>query len=97
MSKQPRPEYRTYRVRERDRQPLIDFIVSALRGSDCRMLHIPPANIAPFRFVFETPAGERMGIITYAFHANCRETKNRPADPVPEESLALAGVGVIAA
>jgi hypothetical protein len=42
------------------------------------MLHIPPADRAPFRFTFETPEGERIGIIAYAFLANSRTTKNRP-------------------
>lgn len=73
-------EYPTYRVRKHDRQPLIDFIVSALRGAGCRMLFIPPATEAPFRFTFETPVGERLGIIVYAFLANSTLTKNRPAD-----------------
>ena len=44
------------------------------------MLYIPRANIAPFRFTFETPAGERMGIIVYAFLANQKTTQNRPSD-----------------
>lgn len=44
------------------------------------MLHIPAADLAPFRFTFETPAGERMGIIAYAFYANQKLTKNRPRD-----------------
>ena len=44
------------------------------------MLYIPTATSAPFRFTFETPAGERMGIIAYAFLANSKLTKNRPAD-----------------
>ena len=80
MGLKPRAEYQTYRVLARDRQPLVDFIVEAMRGAGCRMLHIPPANVAPFRFTFETPAGERLGIIAYAFLANSKETKNRPKD-----------------
>jgi hypothetical protein len=76
----PDPAYHTYRVLSRDRQPLIDFIVEGLRGTGCRLLYIPPANVAPFRFTFETPAGERLGIIAYAFLANRKLTKNRPTD-----------------
>ncbi len=44
------------------------------------MLHIPPANVAPFRFVFEAPNGERMGALIYAFTVTCVETRNRPSD-----------------
>lgn len=73
-------EYPTYRVQRQARQPLIDFIVAALRGAGCRMLSIPPAHEAPFRFTFETPVGERLGIVAYAFLANSTLTKNRPAD-----------------
>lgn len=32
------------------------------------------------RISFETPAGERMGIVAYLFRANSVETKNRPSD-----------------
>lgn len=70
----------TYRVLASDRQPLIDFIVGALHDAGCRMLYVPPADAAPFRFTFETPAGERMGIIAYAFLANQKITKNRPSN-----------------
>jgi hypothetical protein len=44
------------------------------------MLHEPDASVAPYRFTFETPAGERLGIIAYAFFANSRLTNNRPDD-----------------
>lgn len=80
MGTLPPPEYPTYRVQASARQPLVDFIVGGLRDAGCRMIHIPPANIAPFRFTFETPAGERMGIIVYGFFANQKITKNRPQD-----------------
>ncbi len=73
-------KYRTYRVRASGRQPLIDFVVDALHDAGCRLIYIPPANVAPFRFTFETPSGERMGIIVYAFLANQKLTKNRPTD-----------------
>jgi hypothetical protein len=52
----------------------------ALRACGCRILHASDASEAPFRLTFETPLGERMGIIAYAFFANRRETKNRPGD-----------------
>jgi hypothetical protein len=75
-----RGKLRTYAVSARDREPLVEFIVDALHRCGCRVLHRPPANTAPFRFTFEAPDGERMGVIVYAFLANSRETKNRPAD-----------------
>lgn len=71
---------RTYGVSAQQRQPLVDFIVDALHRCACRVLHVPPANSAPFRFTFEAPDGARMGIVVYAFLANSRPTKNRPAD-----------------
>ncbi len=72
--------YRTYGVSRKDRQPLLDFMLEALRGEGCRILYHSPAAEAPFRITFETVEGERLGIVAYAFLANSRETKNRPAD-----------------
>src|SRR5438105_3091049 len=77
-SKQSQP--RLYRVSKSGRAPLINFISSALTTAGCRLLHLPNGEEAPFRFTFETPEGERMGIIAYAFTANTRPTKNRPSD-----------------
>ena len=71
---------RQYRVLPKDRRPLIDWMLAALRGSGCRIIHEPPPNRAPFRITFETPLGERLGIIAYAFYANNTLTKNRPTD-----------------
>jgi hypothetical protein len=68
----------SYSVSPSARAPLINFICASLEQSGCRLLHIPPADRAPFRFTFETPDGERIGIIAYAFLANSRTTKNRP-------------------
>lgn len=73
-----RPE--TYRVQSRDRKPLLDFMLRALRDEGCRIIHEPSADEAPFRITFETPTGERMGIVAYAFLANSKPTKNRPDD-----------------
>lgn len=64
----------------RDREPLIDFIVRALEGSGCRLIHRPRADQAPFRFTFETASGERLGIMAYAFLANNKVTNKRPDD-----------------
>lgn len=55
-------------------------MVDALRAEGCRIIHQSPPNRAPFRITFETPGGERMGIIAYAFLATFTPTKNRPDD-----------------
>lgn len=69
-----------YSVRPRDREPLIAFMVDALLAEGCRIIHQSPPTHAPFRITFETPAGERIGIIAYAFLATFTPTKNRPDD-----------------
>jgi hypothetical protein len=77
---EPAQPYETFRVNSRHREPLREFMESALRQSGCTVIHTSPANEAPFRLSFLTPWGERIGIIAYAFLANSRATKNRPAD-----------------
>lgn len=72
--------YTVYGVRRRDREPVLRFIHEALAASGCRIIRSSEADHAPFRISFETGAGERMGIIAYAFFANNRDTKNRPKD-----------------
>jgi hypothetical protein len=71
---------RTYGVQARDREPLIAFMLDALRRDGCRIIYEPPPNEAPFRITFETRTGERIGIIAYAFLANTKPTRNRPDD-----------------
>ena len=73
-------EYRTYNVSRKDREPLLEFMLQALRGAGCRILYSSSPALAPFRITFETPEGERLGIVAYAFLANSRLTLNRPAD-----------------
>ena len=73
-------EPRSYRVSARDRKPLLDFILDSLRSARCRILYSSSPDQAPFRVTFETPQGERLGIIAYAFLANSRRTRNRPSD-----------------
>lgn len=73
-------EYRTYGVSRKDREPLLDFMLDALREEECRILYTSPPTEAPFRITFETREGERLGIVAYAFLANSRLTKNRPLD-----------------
>ena len=71
--------YRTYGVIARDREPLRAFMLEALEGSGCRILHVSESARAPFRITFETSMGERMGIVAYAFLANSKLTRNPPA------------------
>lgn len=73
-------EYQEYSVSARDREPLIAFMIEALQKESCTIIYRSPPDRAPFRITFETPGGERHGIIAYAFLANHRETKNRPED-----------------
>jgi hypothetical protein len=73
-------EPRVYRVNRKDREPLLRFIVDALREADCTILYCSSPSQAPFRITFETRDGERLGIIVYAFLANSRLTSNRPHD-----------------
>jgi len=71
---------REYRVQPQRKKPLLEFIVNSLKGAGCRILSVSPPSRAPFRLVFETPEGERLGLVAYAFHANSRVTTNRPED-----------------
>jgi hypothetical protein len=73
-------DYRVYAVSKKDRAPLVDWLLAALRASGCSIIHYSALNEAPFRITFETPAGERLGIVCYVFFANTTLTKNRPAD-----------------
>lgn len=75
-----REKFVTYGVKPSDREPLIHFMVDALKKQGCRVIHTPSPDTAPFRITFETPQGERMGIVAYAFLANNNEIKNRPKD-----------------
>jgi hypothetical protein len=72
--------YSVYGVSRRHREPLLQFIYEALIRSGCRVIHSSDAAYAPFRVSFETAAGERMGIVAYAFFANQKLTVNRPGD-----------------
>jgi hypothetical protein len=67
-----------YSVNPGNRAPLIAFMVKGLEEAGCRIIYEPPPNRAPFVFTFETPTGERTGIVAYAFLANNELTINRP-------------------
>jgi hypothetical protein len=53
-------------------------MTEGLRASGCRILFTSPATRAPFVITFETPQGERLGIVAYAFLATRTPTLNRP-------------------
>ncbi len=72
--------YSVYGVSRRHREPLLQYIHDALAASGCRVIHSSDAGHAPFRISFETAAGERLGIIAYAYFANQHLTRNRPGD-----------------
>ncbi|MBI1867479.1 MAG: hypothetical protein HYS06_04190 [Methylocystis sp.] len=74
------PGLRTYSVNPKARRPLVDFMTGALMAAGCKIIHSSPADRAPFVVVFETPTGERMGIVAYAFLTTRTPTKNRPAN-----------------
>ncbi|MDP3070667.1 MAG: hypothetical protein Q8N18_10275 [Opitutaceae bacterium] len=73
-------DLRVYSVSRARKEPLVRFIREALENAGCRILHEPDPSVAPYRFTFETPEGERLGIIVYAFFANSQPTRNRPDD-----------------
>jgi|APTNR8051073442_1049403.scaffolds.fasta_scaffold22282_2 hypothetical protein len=74
------PDYRQYSVSPRDREPLVRFMIDSLVADGCQILNRSNPGVAPFQITFETPLGERMGIVAYAFLANNKETRNRPRD-----------------
>ena len=76
----PNMEFRTYRVRSRDRAPLLSFILDGLESSGCQIIHRPSPETTPFRITYQAPTGERAGVVAYDFLANTKPTKNRPAD-----------------
>ena len=73
-------DYPTFSVQRRAREPLVRWMLEALAGAGCTILHHTEPDRAPFRITFETPMGERLGIVAYAFLANSKETRNRPLD-----------------
>src|SRR3546814_9254086 len=73
-------EWNGYSVSRVDKEPLLAFVVKALRMRDCSIVYASEPNRAPFYIVFDTPSGERQGLLVYAFFANSRLTANRPRD-----------------
>lgn len=73
-------DWKVYSVRRSEKQLLLSFITEALELRGCHVVHASDPGQAPFYIVFETPAGERHGLLAYAFLANYRHTRNRPKD-----------------
>jgi hypothetical protein len=69
-----------WKIDAQQRGPLLQFMLDGLRDAGCRLLSVAQPDRAPFRFAFETPTGERMGVVAYAFLANSKVTLNRPRD-----------------
>jgi hypothetical protein len=72
--------WKVYSVSAGDKMPLLQFIREALEARGCKIHHIGPANRAPFHIVVDLRGGERLSVLVYAFLANAKVTKNRPAD-----------------
>ncbi len=72
--------WKTYAVKRSDKAPLLAFIEEALVMRGCRIVSTTDHGQAPFYIVFESPAGERQGVLAYAFFANTKPTRNRPED-----------------
>lgn len=72
--------WKVYSVSAHDKEPLLRFVREALELRGCTVVSIGPANRAPFHIVFDLPGGERVSVLAYAFLANTKVTRNRPAD-----------------
>lgn len=73
-------KYTKWTVSRANKQPLLDFVIEGLQECGCNVLYASDASHAPFFVTYETPGGEREGVLVYAFFANSRLTKNRPED-----------------
>jgi hypothetical protein len=72
--------WKTYSVSRAAKAPLMRFIADALRMRGCEVIFASDPARAPFYIVFDTPTGERHGLLAYAFLANTKLTLNRPSD-----------------
>jgi len=73
-------QYQRWKVSRSHKAPLLAFVTDGLRAGGCTILHVSDPAHAPFFISYETAAGEREGILVYAFFANSRVTTNRPLD-----------------
>lgn len=72
--------WKTYSVSPTDKAPLLGFLREGLEDRGCKILHASGPDRAPFYLVIETPGGERLGVLAYAFLANSKLTNKRPTD-----------------
>ena len=72
--------YSEWAVSLRAKLPLLNFILDGLTSSGCTILYASSPARAPFLVTYETAAGEREGVLVYAFLANSVLTRNRPVD-----------------
>lgn len=80
MEDAPYPVLHHYAAQRSAREPLLRWILDALRASGCVIIEASDPTRPPFKISFILPTGERMGIVAYAFLANSRPTRNRPED-----------------
>jgi hypothetical protein len=73
-------DFRTYRVVAGKRAGTLDWLIRGLEAGGCRIITPPRTDRAPFKVVFQSPDGERIGTVFYLFTITCVETKNRPSD-----------------
>lgn len=72
--------WRSYCVRRTDKALLLNFILEGLEERGCEIRYASDPGEAPFYIAFETPSGERRGVLAYAFYANTKHTRKRPSD-----------------
>lgn len=72
--------YKRWNVSQKDKEPLLQFLLAGLEDAGCRVLYHSSPGEAPLLLSFETPTGDRHSVLCYAFLANSRTTKNRPGD-----------------
>lgn len=71
----------TYKVRRKDRAPLVQFLSDALTASGVPIISVPDPGTAPFVFEVKIPPkDEPLRLICYAFFANKYEQGKRPKD-----------------
>jgi hypothetical protein len=80
VGKQYALTWSSYSVSRARKEPLLRFITNALEMRGCRIAYTSDPRHAPFYIVFETAAGDRHGVLAYAFWANARVILNRPPD-----------------
>ena len=73
-------DYHRWEVSRADKAPMLEFLVEGLKGAGFTIIHASEPTHAPFLITYQTPKGERQGVLAYAFFANSNETKNRPKD-----------------